>query len=346
MQDNLKKIKFSSIRSIFNFIASSKNVSRAAISDKTHLSVVTVGKIADALINMDIIVQSKGPSQIVGRRAGILNVNKSRYILIFDLTAYKFRAALLDLSLSQKDSFEWKYDVLSPFPDNLKSFIQNAKIHFFKKFGEENCIGVGCTVPDIYDPKNDCVRTHRIPEIILVPIRGFFERFFPEKIIYVEPNSVSAARTNIEQVDEYQTKDIIYLYSNENCVSGAHFINGAIVGGCCGGACDFGRMIFDVDLTLNERIVLCKNEFECADLLSGLIYNLIKIVSPHAFIFEFDMKFKTDNLTTILKERLLQRYKLPQTHTPEFLPAKHSLKNSYCGISLMIRDIWLQNKML
>jgi DNA-binding MarR family transcriptional regulator len=135
MQNNsLSNIRFDSIKSIFNCISLSKNISRAEISEKTHLSVVTVGKIVDALSDLDVVTQSKSPRASAGRRASVVNVNKSSFIIIFDLTSYKFHSTVLDLSLNLIETFDGKYETLSSYPDNLTSFINQTKSYVNKKY--------------------------------------------------------------------------------------------------------------------------------------------------------------------------------------------------------------------
>ena len=204
MQNNfLKNIKFTSIKAILSCIASSKNISRAQISEKTNLSVVTVGKIVDALIDLNIVRQTKAPRPASGRRAGVLNINKQKYVIIFDLTEYNFKATALDLTLNRIDSFDFKYDNLTTFTENLTSFIRKSKAVFYKKFTEENCIGIGCSVHGIYDKEADSVRSPHIPEIVMVPVRSLFEEHFPGNILHIESNVIAAGRINIEEVEDY-----------------------------------------------------------------------------------------------------------------------------------------------
>lgn len=340
--NSLLNLRFENIKTIFNCIAPAKNISRAEISEKTNLSLVTVGKVVDALASLGIVKQTKAPRPVVGRRAAVVNVNKTSFLLIFDLTSYNFRCTVLDLTLTRVDDFYGRYDTLTSYPDNLSLFINRAKGYVYKKYGMENCIGIGVSLPGVYDTINDCARSPRIPEIVALPVRAFFEKHFSDTIVYVESNSIAAARSNITNVSEYDRKDIMYWYIGDRNVSGAHFISGELAGGRGNTACDFGRMIFDIDLTLEERIALCKNEQDCAELLSGVLYNMIRVISPDSFIMEYDMRFPTDRLTETIVSILIQKYKLPKEHIPEFNSANKKIKNSYLGLANFIRDKWLK----
>jgi hypothetical protein len=59
---NLRSIRWESIKSVFLSIAKSEKTSRADISADTDLSLMTVGKVADALMNIEAIEQYKGVS--------------------------------------------------------------------------------------------------------------------------------------------------------------------------------------------------------------------------------------------------------------------------------------------
>ena len=56
---SLKSIKYESIKAIINSISEADRISRAEISEKTDLSLVTVGKIADALLERNVVTQIK-----------------------------------------------------------------------------------------------------------------------------------------------------------------------------------------------------------------------------------------------------------------------------------------------
>ena len=56
---HLSTIKKESVDHIFRVIAENEQVSRAAIAQATSLSLMTVGKVVDALLEHDVIVQTK-----------------------------------------------------------------------------------------------------------------------------------------------------------------------------------------------------------------------------------------------------------------------------------------------
>ena len=124
---SLRSIKYESIKAIFTSIADSEKISRAEISEKTGLSLVTIGKIADALLDLDIISQVKEVRPQAGRRAGMLSVNENKFALILDFTSYEFRYAVLDLRLSMTEKSQYQYRNELTFEENLGCFLAETK---------------------------------------------------------------------------------------------------------------------------------------------------------------------------------------------------------------------------
>ena len=76
-----------SLIAVFEAIAASGEVSRASISEMTGFSLMTVGKAVDKLISCSIVTEKKTTGGGVGRKSGICALDKSRGMIIFDLTA-------------------------------------------------------------------------------------------------------------------------------------------------------------------------------------------------------------------------------------------------------------------
>ncbi|MGN1409969.1 MAG: hypothetical protein ACI4XJ_07310, partial [Eubacteriales bacterium] len=154
---SLKSIKYESIKAIYTSIADSEKISRAEISEKTGLSLVTIGKIADALLDLDVICQAKEIRPQAGRRAGLLSVNEKKFALILDLTSYDFRIAVLGmrLCLIEKSIFTYRKEL--SFEENLGCFFAETQADIDKKYSLENCFGVGVAVSGPYNSESETV---------------------------------------------------------------------------------------------------------------------------------------------------------------------------------------------
>ena len=83
---NLSSIKKESVRAIFHAITGKDQISRAEIAELTGLSLMTVGKVVDALLERHVIIQSKEIKNMAGRRAGLVSLNTDKFFMIIDLT--------------------------------------------------------------------------------------------------------------------------------------------------------------------------------------------------------------------------------------------------------------------
>ncbi len=91
---NLVKVLFggipmqqtNSIIAVFEAIAAAGEASRATLSEMTGFSLMTVGKAVDKLIDSGIVTEKKLTGGGVGRKSGICALEKSRGMILFDLT--------------------------------------------------------------------------------------------------------------------------------------------------------------------------------------------------------------------------------------------------------------------
>ena len=155
---NLQSIKHESIRGIFQTITEADKISRAEIAGKTGLSLVTVGKIADALLDMDILTQEKEIRPQAGRRAGILRVNPALYAVILDLTSADFRYTVMNLRLQPIETGTYHCHSDLPYSENVSAFLRETALDTAKKYGEDCCFGLGIAVPGPYHGSTDTVQ--------------------------------------------------------------------------------------------------------------------------------------------------------------------------------------------
>ena len=88
---HLQHIRWTNVNSIFRAIASKPKISRAEIAETTGLSLMTVGKVVDTLIEKNVVSQVKLIKNEVGRRAGIVNLNKAKRLVITSLNFFLYR---------------------------------------------------------------------------------------------------------------------------------------------------------------------------------------------------------------------------------------------------------------
>ncbi len=338
---SLKSIKCESIKSIFASIADSEKISRAEISSKTDLSLVTVGKVADALLDMNIVCQVKEIKPQAGRRAGLLGVNPNKFALILDITSYEFRASVLDLRLHLVEKFSYAYRMDCIYDDNLNYFFNDAAAYVSRKYNFDDCFGVGVSVPGPYNETTGYVNTGRVPELCGIDLNEILKKYFKNVPLLIDSHINAAAKSNVLHIDGYEEKNIVYWYIGTGNVCGAFMVNGEIILGRGRHACDFGKMPDKTGLTLEERIDTCRKPEDFAIVLSQPMHNVIKILSPHTIIIEFDVPYNYDDILPLLKSRMMLEYHYSTVEFPEFYKACCKFRNSHRGLTMGLRDMWI-----
>lgn len=127
----------SSVMTIYDVICTSGPISRAALSDATGFSLMTVGKAVDKLLAADVITEEKLVGTSVGRRSGICTPKSTSAMIILDL-CQKPRAAVLSAALNPIAQFD---------TGSIDELIEKA----FGTIAEAGCVdimGIGCVFPD------------------------------------------------------------------------------------------------------------------------------------------------------------------------------------------------------
>ena len=337
----LKSIKCESIKSIFSSIADSDKISRAEISAKTDLSLVTVGKVADALLDMNIVCQVKEVKPQAGRRAGLLGVNPDKYAVILDITSYDFRVSVLDLRLHQVEKYIYNNKQGASYEENLKGFFSDAADYIDRKYSFENCFGIGVSCPGPYNENLDSVHTPRIPELRNLKLKEILLRYFKNIPLLIDSHINAAARSNILHVENHDEKNIVYWYIGTRNVCGAFMVKGEITLGRDHMACEFGKMVDRSGLTLEDRVSLSSSPEDFAAALAPPMYTIIKVLNPHTFIIECDIPHTYDEILPLLKARLMREFRYPESEFPEFYKACCKFRNSHRGLTMGLRDMWI-----
>lgn len=338
---SLKSIKYESIKAIFTSIADAEKISRAAISEKTDLSLVTVGKIADALLDMNIICQVKEIKPQAGRRAGLLSVNNDKVALILDISTYDFSITILNLHLCLVEHTHYTYKPDISYSDNLNHFCSEALGLIKRKYDMADCFGVGVALPGPYNPETDTTMSLRTPELCDIKVRETVSRYFTDVPLLIDSQINAAAKSNVSCIEGYGKKNILYWYVGKSYVCGAYLVGGELILGKDRRACDFGRLIARRGMTLDDLIALTCDETACAEAITGAVYNVIKTINPHTLIMEFDVDYCCDNLLDLIRERLISNYGMTESDVPEMSRACCRFRNSHRGLTMGLRELWL-----
>ncbi len=339
---SLKSIKYESIKSIFNAIADSEKISRSEISGLTDLSLVTIGKIADALVRLKVITEDKEIKSRAGRRAGLLRVNTDKFAVILDITSYEFRLAVLNLRLDRIDKSRYSCRENLSFEENLNCFLAESNAMVDIKYSLHNCIGVGVAVPGPYNEESGTVITKRVPELEKINIASVVRKHFPNQRVIIDSQVNAAAKSNVSGVEDYLHKNIVYWYIGDSYVCGAYLVGGQLILGKDNHACQFGNLHSADGERLETRLAACTDIGEYTSLLSNAIYNIVCILSPHMLIIEYDSMFCQEDIIPLITKKLSGEFGLSESELPEFRRACCKFRNSHRGLTVDLRSLWLE----
>lgn len=262
---NLDSIKHDNIINIFDLIVKYDiKISRADIAEKTNLSIMTVGKVVDALITDKILIQSKEIKDSVGRKAGLVMLNPNRKCFIIDLTSYNFCLTIVDFCLKLVDKIVYTYNAEYSYQQNLNIFLKDIKIYFDDNYDNSNYYGIGIILPGKYD---------FIPEFETIDIKSIIEDIIGFKINCIELDVDASARSILNsQYNEIATDTeniIVHIYTNrQGYIRPSVIFNGTVIHGASNNAGNIG------DIGVNE---LCQ-----------VLNNIINLLNPNLIVIECD----------------------------------------------------------
>ena len=339
---NLKTIKWESVKSIFNAIAGAEQISRAKISDITGLSLVTVGKVADALLDMDIITQEKQIKVSAGRRAGLLTINKDKFVLVLDLSSRVFRFSVLNLNLELMEKTRHTYDDSCAYEDNLKAFLVETALHMRQNYQMDNCFGVGVSLPGRYDTAADRVLAGRIPELLEIPVKEKVSEYFAGYPIFLETSENVAALSNISAIPSHSTKNILYWFLGEETTTGSLMINGSFLHSSQKQPCDFGHLRMPDGRFLGEALKECQTPEDITAIVSYPLHGVIQILAPDIIILECEhLRQERDRIVPLVQESLCEKFGYTTETLPQIIITCCKFRHSHRGLAMRLREMWV-----
>jgi len=344
---NLKTIKWESVKSIFNAIAGKEQVSRAQVSAETNLSLVTVGKVADALLNMNIITQEKQIRGSAGRRAGLLSINTEKFVLILDLSCPVFRFSVLNLGLGliEKNRYSCQRDRF--LDENIQQFFKDTSLHMNRAYNMDNCFGIGISLPGPYNPETDTTDTNVSGEFRNIHIRAMAEKYFPGYPILLDACANVAALSNISAVPDHSHKSILYWFIGEENTTGSLMVNGSFIRGSTMQPCSFGSMVLPGGGTLDNALHRCQTLEELVSVISYPLHTVIQLIAPHAIILECEgMKHERERAVAMIRQSLHEKYGYRLDLLPDILVTHCIFRHSHRGLAIRLREMWIDQVVL
>ena len=305
---------------------------------------MTVGKVADALLDMHVIVQSKETKNSAGRRAGMLGIAPDNYAVILDLTSRNFSMAIINVRLDIMERYHYTYNDDFYFEENLILYLKEIGVFLKRNLDPAHCIGFGVSVPGPYDPETDRTFSTRIPELNTIPIAGTIRTHLTEAPLYIEAGYNAAATSNIARIPNHTDKVILYWFVGDNTIYGTLVYHGQIIRGAHNTAGNFGHMITTggkaLESVLRPTAPLSDNAFE----LARALHNVMMVVDPDCIILECELYKNIDGsdaFVPLVRRTLLEHFDIPEKKMPEFVSAGCKFRHSHRGLTIALREMWL-----
>ncbi len=354
---NLSSIKKESVRAIFHAIAHAANaptggsggsgandhISRAEIAELTGLSLMTVGKVVDALLERSIISQSKEVKNMAGRRAGLVSLNTAKFFLVIDLTSRSMSMTVIDLALHIVDRMTYEYNHDFYYEENLYIFMKNVKIYMLRNLKNEDTVGIGVVLPGHYNADSDTVDASRIPELSKTHVKGIMEDVLRQPITMLEKDVLTAAVSNLSDLEEENIDSAVYVCIGET-LSGALIADGKLIRGRGEYAGDIGRVRTENGKTLqtlfDERGLREETVLALADTLASEII----LFDPAMVLIENCTPSKLEPYREQLIQKICRVSGIETAALPEIRILENGVRHAYRGLAIRMRNAWIQNE--
>ncbi len=338
----LQGVKRANIVGVFDAVARRGAASRADIAEDTGLSLMTVGKVADAFKQAGLFLEEKeGFRQSAGRRPGRLSLRRDIYSVVLDISERNFCLHIVNFALETQDMTSFTYNREFYYGENLHTFLKRAQISISSASAASPLYGVGVVVPGNYDASLDTVTGTRIAEFGTLKLREQIEDTLGTSVDIIMKNSDASALSYA--YDHEDSKTIVSLFIGEG-INGSVLCNGAFVDGARGGV-DIGSMLTVGTGTLGERLSLCTNDNAKGDELAHALYNIISFLGPDAVVVECPSLRVPDYFINRVERTLSEKYGLAAERMPEFYMGKGSRRHSVRGAAAEMRKAWLDKNL-
>ncbi len=145
--NELDNIRREGVRKIFSLICEGGKQSRAELSRRSGISLMTVGKIVDSLEARGLVSQVKESSNRAGRRASYVDVSGDICFIILDVMQKDCRAYVTGLDLKCREIDECH--ILRRHGEIPTEFFRRVSSKIALLPGEKFCAGIGLILPHL-----------------------------------------------------------------------------------------------------------------------------------------------------------------------------------------------------
>ena len=151
-----ESLRQENMTAVFCAVADSGCETRAEIAAETGLSIVTVGKAAEAFLDVGLFQQKMSQKKGIGRKASRLLFDTTRVLVVLDISGSDMVMTMFNMSFEQVES-TWFHEMPDfSFRDNLRTFLYRVKAYMLS-VPQYKYMAIGLVVPGRYDKATDSV---------------------------------------------------------------------------------------------------------------------------------------------------------------------------------------------
>ena len=366
--NGLTQIRNNNILAIFNEIVHTDGILRSEISERTGISLMTVGKIMDMLLTRNIVYEQEYSAPHAGRKPAQAFLNAHEWwICVFSITdRVKFNLLNLDLKVtfsgeSLPVGTDWELcfqDAISQVKDHIAA----------KRLDETHLIGVGVSAPAPYNAAKDRVACPKRPNLEKLKIGKLLQENFNTALMIDEDVKLAAVAA-LNTYPEYASQDLLYLYVGIG-VGGVLLQKGEIYRGADNYAGDIGQFLFPDGTTVEDRLswdtlraqlAQFNIDIDSAELppagerdpklnrvvedyaytMALAAYNAACFASPAAIVIDGRYHPLGKEFYDAVRSRFYKFYELYERHRPKLHFSFGGMDSAVLGLSEAIRKKWI-----
>lgn len=340
MNEKFKGIKTDKIEAIFEAALDNKYTTRNDISAHTGFSFVTVNNVVTALVEENVLRQSKGKDHSGSRRSRILAVKHKYWIGIYNLSADRFSFTILDLSFKSISNFDFTPSNDVNLERCVKQFLRESACFAKNTVDYSSCCGIGILVPGEYDDSSDSVDSNEIPHLKSLRIKELFSKFsFGHEPIVM---SVYLAFAKTVQSQLSDNEHVYSLFLNKHSVTSAHISRGndnSIF------ISDLGNLYLSDGSKISANLKNLPDPDPFFNSLANIIFTVLHAVPVSRITVSGNMYSRLDAVGIVLKRELL-KISEKSLYIPPEIYTENLLLSAFKGISYKIRQKWMLDHLL
>ncbi len=325
-------IRNENIIAIFGEIAASDGISRAEISERTGLSLMTVGKVADLMTHEGIAAQAKPATGNAGRRAGMLTLLDKHFLLSLDISGESFRATALNLALVPFDSISYRYnDSLAP-EDNLIIFYREACSLLMKHLMSKKLAGMGICIPGDYNEESDVVKDPCSKRLAGLKIASTLKKatgLSPDRIMNSNVSAAISVLSSLSPEDSGCTIDLSLDSGGFGCIT--------FEGKVLHRPSDFGSLPCENGKSLGYNLSDIIDEEELCRQIGSAIRPIICVICPDSVFISSSVRTYTEWFPIFLERELTTK-----VCRPKILFENSRKQRSDLGMAFVLRKDMLK----